>query len=159
MSDETKLLVEYLIREKQINFVCATTTIAEGVNFPVSSVFFDDYRRGQHDKLDANDFWNIAGRAGRTLVDNYGKIILPFNSDVNIQNARNLISSGANVLTSVLAELFENADIIERKLTEDNGFNELFRSYSNSLSPLFNILYTFLLLEKPILCFRDRRLI
>lgn len=136
MSDETKLLVEHLIREKQINFVCATTTIAEGVNFPVSSVFFDDYRRGQHDKLDANDFWNIAGRAGRTLVDNYGKIILPFNSDVNIQNARNLISSGANVLTSVLAELFENADIIERKLTEDNGFNELFRSYSNSLSPL-----------------------
>jgi len=136
MSDETKLLVEHLIREKQINFVCATTTIAEGVNFPVSSVFFDDYRRGQHDKLDANDFWNIAGRAGRTLVDNYGKIILPFNSDVNIQNARNLISNGANVLTSVLAELFENADIIERKLTEDNGFNELFRSYSNSLSPL-----------------------
>src|SRR5690606_3138284 len=40
MSDETKLLVEHLIREKQIKFVCATTTIAEGVNFPVSSVFF-----------------------------------------------------------------------------------------------------------------------
>lgn len=136
MSDETKLLVEHLIREKQINFVCATTTIAEGVNFPVSSVFFDDYRRGQHDKLDANDFWNIAGRAGRTLVDNYGKIILPFNSDVNIQNARNLISSGANVLTSVLAELFENADIIEQKLTEVNGLSELFRHYSDSLSPL-----------------------
>src|SRR5690606_33038193 len=45
MSDETKLLVEHLIREKQIKFVCATTTIAEGVNFPVSTVFFDDYRR------------------------------------------------------------------------------------------------------------------
>ena len=136
MSDETKLLVEYLIREKQINFVCATTTIAEGVNFPVSSVFFDDYRRGQHDKLDANDFWNIAGRAGRTLVDNYGKIILPFNSDANIQNAKKLISSGANVLTSVLAELFENADIIERKLSEQNGLSELFSHYSDSLSPL-----------------------
>ncbi|WP_306568238.1 DEAD/DEAH box helicase [Flavobacterium lindanitolerans] len=136
MSDETKLLVEHLIREKQINFVCATTTIAEGVNFPVSSVFFDDYRRGQYDKLDANDFWNIAGRAGRTLVDNYGKIILPFNSDINIQNARNLISSGANVLTSVLAELFENADTIERKLAEQNGLSELFVHYSNSLSPL-----------------------
>jgi len=136
MSDETKLLVEHLIRERQINFVCATTTIAEGVNFPVSSVFFDDYRRGQHGKLDTNDFWNITGRAGRTLVDNYGKIILPFNSKTNIQNARNLISNSANELTSVLAELFENADIIERKLTENNGFNELFRDYSNSLSPL-----------------------
>lgn len=136
MSDETKLLVEHLIREKQIKFVCATTTIAEGVNFPVSSVFFDDYRRGQYSKLDANDFWNIAGRAGRTLVDNYGKIILPFNSEANIQNARNLIRSGAKELTSVLAELFENADTIERKLTEQNDWSELFANYSNSFSPL-----------------------
>lgn len=136
MSDETKLLVEHLIRQKQIQYVCATTTIAEGVNFPVSTVFFDDFRRGQYNKLDANDFWNIAGRAGRTLVDNYGKIILPFNSDVNIQNARGLISDSANVLTSALAELFDNADHIEQKLKEANGLSELFRDYHKSLSPL-----------------------
>lgn len=136
MSDETKMLVEYLIRQKQIQYVCATTTIAEGVNFPVSTVFFDDYRRGQHNKLSANDFWNIAGRAGRTLVDNYGKIILPFNSEVNKNSARSLIGSSANELTSVLAELFENADIIQQKLKELNGLNELFKDYSNSLSPL-----------------------
>lgn len=136
MSDETKLLVEHLIRQKQIQYVCATTTIAEGVNFPVSTVFFDDFRKGQYNKLDANDFWNIAGRAGRTLIDNYGKIILPFNSKANIKNAKGLISDSANVLTSVLAELFENADLIESKLKEANGLSDLFRNYSNSLSPL-----------------------
>jgi hypothetical protein len=136
MSDETKLLVEHLIREKQIKYVCATTTIAEGVNFPVSTVFFDDYRKGRDNKLDTNDFWNIAGRAGRTLVDNYGKIILPFNSDTNINSAKNLINKSANELTSVLAELFENADIIEQKLKEIDGLKELFRDYSDSLSPL-----------------------
>lgn len=136
MSDETKLLVEHLIREKHIQYVCATTTIAEGVNFPVSSVFFDDYRRGQYNKLDSNDFWNIAGRAGRTLVDNYGKIIMPFNSKANVDNAKNLIRNSANTLTSVLAELFENADYIEQKLKEPTGFYDLFRDYSNSLSPL-----------------------
>ncbi len=135
MSDETKLLVEHLIREKRLKFVCATTTIAEGVNFPVSTVFFDDYRKGDK-KLSANDFWNIAGRSGRTLVDNYGKIILPFNSPTNIDNARNIISDSANVLTSVLSELFENADNIEQKLKEANGLPELLRDYSNSLSPL-----------------------
>lgn len=136
MSDETKLLVEHLIRERQIKFVCATTTIAEGVNFPVSTVFFDDYRKGKDNKLDSNDFWNIAGRAGRTLVDNYGKIILPFNSSANISSAKDLINNSANELTSVLAELFENADIIQQKLNETNGLNELFKDYSNSLSPL-----------------------
>ncbi len=136
MSDETKLLVEHLIRERQIQYVCATTTIAEGVNFPVSTVFFDDYRKGQFDKLSANDFWNIAGRAGRTLVDNYGKIILPFNSETNIQHAKGLLQNSANELVSVLADLFENADYIEQTLSNDNGLYKLMGEYSSSLSPL-----------------------
>jgi len=137
MSDETKLLIEHLIREKRIKFVCATTTIAEGVNFPVSTVFFDDYRKGQHDKLSTNDFWNIAGRAGRTLIDNYGKIILPFNTPKNIQAAKNLLKDGANELVSVLAELFESADFIEKTLSSDNGLFRLLNEYPNSFSPLF----------------------
>ncbi|MDR0681429.1 MAG: DEAD/DEAH box helicase [Dysgonamonadaceae bacterium] len=135
MSDETKLLVEHLIRERQIQHVCATTTIAEGVNFPISTVFFDDYRKGQYDKLSANDFWNIAGRAGRTLVDNYGKIILPFNSEVNIRNAKDLLKNSANELVSVLADVFENAGSIEQTLN-DGSLSNLLRQYSNSLSPL-----------------------
>lgn len=136
MSDETKLLIEHLIREKQIQYVCATTTIAEGVNFPVSTVFFDDYRKGQANKLSSNDFWNITGRAGRTLVDNYGKIILPFNSKTNIQQAKNLLKNSANELISVLADLFENADYIEQILSNDSGLYKLMDEYSSSLSPL-----------------------
>ncbi len=136
MSDETKLLVEHLVREKRVQFVCASTTIAEGVNFPVSTVFFDDYRKGRDSKLNSNDFWNIAGRAGRTLVDNYGKIILPFNSPENINSAKSLINKSANELTSVLSELFENADKIEQKLKEVDGLKDLFKVYSDSLSPL-----------------------
>jgi superfamily II DNA helicase RecQ len=138
MSDETKLLVEHLIRSKQIQYVCATTTIAEGVNFPISTVFFDDYRKGRDEKLSTNDFWNIAGRAGRTLVDNYGKIILPFNSVDNKKNAKELLRNSANTLVSVLADLFENADHIEQILkdTSKDGLSELREKYANSLSPL-----------------------
>ena len=136
MSDEAKILVEHLIREKQIHYVCATTTIAEGVNFPVSSVFFDDYRKGQNNRLSTNDFWNITGRAGRTLIDNYGKIILPFNSEENKQHARRLIKDSANELVSVLSELFENADRIEQALSTESGIFRLADSYTNSLSPL-----------------------
>jgi len=135
LSDETKLLLEHLIRNKHISHVCSTTTVAEGVNFPISSVFFDDYRKGRLNKLSPNDFWNIAGRAGRTLVDNYGKIILPFNSSANVENARNLIKESANELVSVLSELFINADKII-SFTEDDRLNELFKDYHQSLSPL-----------------------
>ena len=135
LSDETKLLLEYLIRNKHINYVCSTTSIAEGVNFPISTIFFDDYRKGRNKKLSPNDFWNIAGRAGRTLVDNYGKIILPFNSKANIESAKNLIKKSADELTSVLSELFINADKIISNAENDN-INSLFREHGESLAPL-----------------------
>lgn len=139
ISDETKLLLEHLIRKKQINYVCATTTVAEGVNFPISSVFFDDYRKGSQRKgkknLSSNDFWNISGRAGRTLVDNYGKIILPFNSPNNIENAKNLIEQSADELVSVLSELFVNADEIISSI-EYNQINIPFEIYYSSIAPL-----------------------
>lgn len=133
LSDETKLLLEHLIRNKRISHVCSTTTVAEGVNFPISSIFFDDYRKGK-DKLSPNDFWNIAGRAGRTLVDNYGKIILPFNTKANKESAKNLIKESANELVSVLLELFVNADNIIN-LTKNNKINDLVKYYE-SFSPL-----------------------
>jgi hypothetical protein len=140
ISDETKLLLEHLLRKKQINYVCATTTVAEGVNFPISSVFFDDYRKGRSIKgkkniISTNDFWNISGRAGRTLVDNYGKIILPFNSPNNIENARNLIEQSAEELVSVLSELFVNADGIISSI-ENNQIGIPFKNYYNSIAPL-----------------------
>lgn len=115
--------------------MCSTTTVSEGVNFPISSIFFDDYRKGRDNKLSPNDFWNIAGRAGRTLVDNYGKIILPFNSKANKNSAENLIKKSADELVSVLSELFINADKII-SFTEDNQIYELFKDYSQSLAPL-----------------------
>jgi hypothetical protein len=137
LSDETKLLLEYLIRNKHINYVCSTTTVAEGVNFPVSTVFFDSYDRGRRgNRINSNDFWNIAGRAGRTMVDNFGRIVLPFNSKTNKDVAHELIKSSANELVSVLSELFINADKIQNILQETDKFGSLFYDYSDSLSPL-----------------------
>lgn len=142
LSDETKILIEHLIRQGYIQYVCSTTTIAEGVNFPVSSVYFDTYYRGRDKKnkpipISSNDFWNIAGRAGRTMVDDYGKIILPFNSDANIAAARNLISHSAEQLTSVLAQLFVNREEILIMLTEQHAVVKLASSYPDAFGPLF----------------------
>lgn len=142
LSDETKILTEHLIRQGDIRYVCATTTIAEGVNFPVSSVYFDTYYRGRDSRnrnkpLSSNDFWNIAGRAGRTMVDDYGKIILPFNSSQNISIAKQLIAQGAEQLTSVLAQLFENRDRVLDLLSENNPEKRLVYEFPESFGPLF----------------------
>jgi hypothetical protein len=140
LSDETKLLVEHLIREKEIEHIFATSTLAEGVNFPVSAVYFDSYRKGPN-KLTASDFWNIAGRAGRTLVDNFGKLIFPFNSTENAESARNLIKESSKGIASMLLELMINADsIIQTLETEESQIFKLAYRYSESLEPLVQYL-------------------
>lgn len=140
LSDETKLLIEHLIREKEIEHIFATSTLAEGVNFPVSAVYFDSYRKGD-DKLSSSDFWNIAGRAGRTLVDNYGKLIFPFNSPTNTESAKSLIRESSKGIASMLLELMINADdIIETLGSEESQIFKLAYRYSNSLEPLVQYL-------------------
>ena len=54
----------------------------------------------------SNDFWNIAGRAGRTLVDNFGKIIMPFHTSKSEDVFKGIIQRSSDELASVLAELF-----------------------------------------------------
>lgn len=137
LSDDSKLLVEHLIREKQVRYVCATTTIAEGVNFPVSSVFFDSYRKGNDHILSSNDFWNIAGRAGRTLVDNFGKVILPFHTPKSEEVFKGIIQKSSDELASVLAELFVHEDEIRSMLNEERGIHNLSAKYADSFIPLF----------------------
>jgi hypothetical protein len=141
LSDETKLLLEHLIRERHISYVCSTTTVAEGVNFPVSSIFFDTYQKGRNSNnkpvyLSANDFWNIAGRSGRTLIDNFGILLLPFNSNPNIENAERLIKNTADEIISVLSELLINADSILREINDKQSIGVLLSKYPNSLTPL-----------------------
>ena len=77
--------VEDAIRRENIRFVFATTTLAEGVNFPFSSVVVqslalrDPPTKGQptrYSPVTPRVFWNIAGRAGRPGVDREGQVIL-----------------------------------------------------------------------------------
>lgn len=140
LSDETRLLIEHLIREKHIQYICATTIVAEGVNFPVSSVYFDTYRRGGNrgSDISSNDFWNIAGRAGRTMIDDFGRIILPFNDKKNKEKGISIVKKSAEELTSVLSKLFDDrVSIIELLNANPHALGQLTYQYADSFEPLF----------------------
>lgn len=142
LSDETKLLIEHLIREKEIRYIFATSTLAEGVNFPVSAVYFDSYQKGTGNTLSTSDFWNIAGRAGRTMVDSYGKLIFPFDSAANTDRAKSLVRESSKGIASMLLELMiNNGDSILKSLYEskDQVF-KLANRYEDSLEPLVQYL-------------------
>jgi hypothetical protein len=65
LSDETRSLIEWLAETNNLRVLCATTTIAQGLNFPVSSVFLASLKFPYGVVMSKRAFWNLAGRAGR----------------------------------------------------------------------------------------------
>lgn len=77
--------LEDAIRHGFIDYVFATTTLAEGVNFPFSTVIVQSLalreppqkgRPARYHPVTPRVFWNIAGRAGRPGFDKEGQVIL-----------------------------------------------------------------------------------
>jgi len=73
--------IEQAVREGDIDIVVATTTLAEGVNLPVSCVivadlYFYDPARQRSEAIPKMLVRNIAGRAGRPYHDTRGEVII-----------------------------------------------------------------------------------
>jgi replicative superfamily II helicase len=57
--------VERLFSLGKIRFLVCTSTLVEGVNLSCRNIFMRNPKRGMQDLMTADDFWNLAGRAGR----------------------------------------------------------------------------------------------
>ncbi|WP_084636106.1 DEAD/DEAH box helicase [Burkholderia metallica] len=75
MPPRVRLGIEEAIRARKVDVICATTTLAEGVNFPFSTVIVESLI-GHGFQLSPRALWNIAGRAGRFGVDAEGLCVL-----------------------------------------------------------------------------------
>lgn len=73
-----KETIEELVRQNKIKLIFATTTLAQGMNFPINTVIFDTIHLRGRGELSNAEFWNIAGRAGRAYKDKEGYIILSY---------------------------------------------------------------------------------
>ena len=77
LSDEVRGLMEWLAESGSLRILCATSTIAQGINFPVSSVFLQSRFVPQGNRsspMAPREFWNLAGRAGRLGHDSVGVV-------------------------------------------------------------------------------------
>ena len=86
LSDDVRALMEWLAETGSLRMLCATTTIAQGINFPVSSVFLASRflpQGRQSIPMSPREFWNLAGRAGRIGHDSVGVIGLAEGADRN----------------------------------------------------------------------------
>lgn len=71
--------IEYAFAQGWIRVLASTTTLIEGVNFPISTFILADYERrlGKESswRLEKKDFQNMIGRAGRAVYDTEGQIV------------------------------------------------------------------------------------
>lgn len=111
ISHEARWLIEKLIKNETVEIICGTTTLAQGVNFPISIVVVETLKKGRND-LTYEDFWNIAGRAGRTLMDSVGVIGFPINDSKKRKDVKDFLIGEADEIASQLASLIDSADTI-----------------------------------------------
>lgn len=57
--------IEKLFKDNEVDYLICTSTLLEGMNLPAKSIFIRNPQRGKNNPLNENDFWNLAGRAGR----------------------------------------------------------------------------------------------
>jgi hypothetical protein len=103
LSDEARSLMEWLTEIGDIRILCATTTIAQGINFPVSSVFLASHLYPYGIEMAPREFWNLAGRAGRMNQDSVGVVGLAAGTDPH--RIRDFVSRATGELISRLLSL------------------------------------------------------
>ncbi|OBW63495.1 MAG: hypothetical protein A9183_07170 [Dehalococcoides mccartyi] len=137
--------VEDAIRENLIDYVFATTTLSEGVNFPFSSVIVQSLAlreppekgKPQHYHIvTPRSFWNIAGRAGRPGYDREGQAIL-FEPSLGLNKVNAVIGDYLNPSLSAMAPVRSALAENINRLIEDLKNNEIkIESLSSPTLPL-----------------------
>jgi replicative superfamily II helicase len=115
LSDEVRTLIEWLAEEGKLKVLCATTTIAQGINFPVSSVFLASRfvpQKHRSKEMLPRDFWNLAGRAGRMNHDSVGVVGLSAGNEP--EKLVEYVSKATGELVSRLVKLLDELEAAGR---------------------------------------------
>lgn len=110
--DEIRFLIEDLMANEKLQALVATTTIAQGINFPISAIVVGSYayksKKGTKD-MPTRDFWNLAGRVGRAGQDNMGWVGLAVRNDQDLLAVGQYVTQASEDLHSQLVNAIDNA--------------------------------------------------
>ena len=106
LPDDTRRLMEVLMESGRLRTLVATTTIAQGINFPVSGIWVSSYHYPRR-RMPYRDFWNLIGRAGRINQPSLGMVGIAVDrkSASDTRNAREYVMHAAEDLASELARM------------------------------------------------------
>lgn len=142
--DIREALEDYFLKG-HIKIMVCTTTLVEGVNFPIQNFIHTGRTYSSQPTLSPGDFKNIAGRAGRAYQSTFGQIVY-----INFQN--NLIDehfdyeNHVNTIKSSLIsdeDFFNSVDEIERLEEAEQTtalINLTSKPFAKSLLLFYNVL-------------------
>lgn len=122
LTDEIKELMEWLAEEDCLKVLCATTTIAQGINFPVSSVCIQSISltgQGYSKDMTPREFWNLAGRAGRIGQKGLGIVGIAC-SEEKKEHIKQFVSTKTGDLISRLVTMLDEIEKEGRILELDS---------------------------------------
>lgn len=158
LSAEVRLTLEKLMRKGNPKIIVATTTLGQGVNIGVSTVIFSNVWYNGSEQIKNSEFWNIAGRAGRSFVDREGKILFVVDASKGSKKRRNDIklaldyfdSSNSEKAISGLLHIVEYVHSISRvsgiefsvllELIAENDLSSLEEEYSQTFIRIFDLI-------------------
>jgi len=76
IADDIRGMLEILAERDELHYIVATTTLAQGINFPIANVVMATNQYPYGVPMPHEDFWNIAGRAGRADHGQPGVVLL-----------------------------------------------------------------------------------
>ncbi|MFD9975903.1 DEAD/DEAH box helicase [Streptomyces sp. NPDC059017] len=109
LPDDVRTLTEHLVESGDLAHLVATTTIAQGVNFPVANVVLATHQHPYGNDISAPDFWNLAGRAGRVEQGEVGLIALAAPDEIRAGQLREFVGRQVAELNSTLVDMVGRA--------------------------------------------------
>jgi helicase len=104
LSFSERNVVEEALRERSLDVVFSTPTLAAGVNFPLRTVIFDSFNRHWEANpwISKSEYLNMSGRAGRLGFHDEGSSVLLPKNIIEFDQAKKYISEEQKPLESVL---------------------------------------------------------
>ena len=117
--------IESLFNSGDIRFLICTSTLIEGVNLSCKTIFIHGPRKGKATPMSDQDFWNLAGRAGRWGKEFHGNIVCidphiwkvqpPQRAKFLLKKQTDEVLKDEGLKTYVSTRLFETKSINESK--------------------------------------------
>lgn len=113
--------IEKLFTKGKIKYLVCTSTLLEGVNLPAKSIVIRKPTRGRNKPLNSNDFWNLAGRAGRWGKEFSGNIIC---IEPNLWKIKPNPNKSKQVIKRAINIIEEKGDELLKYITDGSPRNE-----------------------------------